>query len=285
MKKLVFLAAAAAALLVVSCQKNVSADLKEDVDSLTYELGVAQADGLKQYMTFQLGVDSTQIDEFLRGVQEGALNEPSAKEDAYRKGLDVGKQVQQMIKGLTQEVYGNDSTKTLNVNNLLAGLIDGLKGNANMSAQEAMESFEARLAPIKEQNLLSEFGENKKAGEEYLAKNAKAEGVTTLPSCVQYKVIEAGKGVLPTDSSKVEVKYEGKLIDGTVFDSNLEREQPFVIDLKAPHVIPGWVEVLKIMPLGAKWEVTIPQEQAYGKQNMGQIKPFSTLIFTIERQK
>ena len=285
MKKLVFLAAAAAALLVVSCQKNVSADLKEDVDSLTYELGVAQADGLKQYMTFQLGVDSTQIDEFLRGVQEGALNEPSAKEDAYRKGLDVGKQVQQMIKGLTQEVYGNDSTKTLNVNNLLAGLIDGLKGNANMSAQEAMESFEARLAPIKEQNLLSEFGENKKAGEEYLAKNAKAEGVTTLPSGVQYKVIEAGKGVLPTDSSKVEVKYEGKLIDGTVFDSNLEREQPFVIDLKAPHVIPGWVEVLKIMPLGAKWEVTIPQEQAYGKQNMGQIKPFSTLIFTIERQK
>ena len=285
MKKLVFLAAAAAALLVVSCQKNVSADLKEDVDSLTYELGVAQADGLKQYMTFQLGVDSTQIDEFLRGVQEGALNEPSAKEDAYRKGLDVGKQVQQMIKGLTQEVYGNDSTKTLNVNNLLAGLIDGLKGNANMSAQEAMESFEARLAPIKEQNLLSEFGENKKAGEEYLAKNAKAEGVTTLPSGVQYKVIEAGKGVLPTDSSKVEVKYEGKLIDGTVFDSKLEREQPFVIDLKAPHVIPGWVEVLKIMPLGAKWEVTIPQEQAYGKQNMGQIKPFSTLIFTIERQK
>ena len=285
MKKLVFLAAAAAALLVVSCQKNVSADLKEDVDSLTYELGVAQADGLKQYMTFQLGVDSTQLDEFLRGVQEGALNEPSAKEDAYRKGLEVGKQVQQMIKGLTQEVYGNDSTKTLNVNNLLAGLIDGLKGTASMSTQEAMESFEARLAPIKEQNLLNEFGENKKAGEEYLAKNAKAEGVTTLASGVQYKVIEAGKGVLPTDSSKVEVKYEGKLIDGTVFDSNLDREQPFVVDLKAPHVIPGWVEVLKIMPLGAKWEVTIPQEQAYGKQNMGQIKPFSTLIFTIERQK
>lgn len=285
MKKMMFLAAAAAAMLVTSCQKNVQADLKEDVDSLTYELGVGQADGLKQYMTFQLGVDSTQIDEFIRGMQEGALNDADPKQNAYLKGLEVGKQVQQMIKGLTSEVYGNDSTKTLNINNLLAGLTAGLRGEATMTSQEALESFEKRLQPIKEQNLLSQYGENKKAGEDYLAKNAKAEGVTVLPSGVQYKVITEGKGALPTDSTKVEVKYEGKLIDGTVFDSNLDRDQPFVVDLKTPRVIEGWTEVLKIMPVGAKWEVTIPQEKAYGSQNMGQIQPFSTLIFTIERQK
>lgn len=285
MKKIMFLAAAVVAMMVASCTKNVQADLKEDVDSLTYELGVGQADGLKQYMQFQLGVDSTQIDEFIRGMQEGALNDADPKQNAYLKGLEVGKQVQQMIKGLSSEVYGNDSTKTLNVNNLLAGLVAGLKGEATMTSQEALESFEKRLQPIKEQNLLQQFGDNKKAGEDYLAKNAKAEGVKVLEGGVQYKVLTEGKGALPTDSSKVEVKYEGKLIDGTVFDSNYDREQPFVVDLKTPHVIPGWVDVLKVMPVGAKWEVTIPQERAYGAQNMGQIKPFSTLIFTIERQK
>lgn len=285
MKKLMFLAAAVAAMMVASCTKNVQADLKADVDSLTYDLGVGQADGLKQYMTMQLGVDSTQLDEFIRGMQEGALNDADPKQNAYLKGLEVGKQVQQMIKGLTQEVYGNDSTKTLNVNNLLAGLTDGLKGTAKMTSQQALESFENRLQPLKEKSMLEQYGDNKKAGEDYLAKNAKAEGVTTLKSGVQYKVLTPGAGPLPTDSTKVEVKYEGKLIDGTVFDSNLEREQPFTVDLKTPHVIEGWVEVLKLMPVGAKWEVAIPQDKAYGSQNMGQIKPFSTLIFTIERQK
>lgn len=285
MKKMMFLAAAVAAMMVTSCQKNVQADLKEDVDSLTYELGVGQADGLKQYMTMQLGVDSTQIDEFIRGMQEGALNEQDAKQNAYLKGLEVGKQVQQMIKGLTSEVYGNDSTKTLNINNLLAGLTDGLKGKATMTSEEALKKFEERLKPLKEKSMEAQYGDNKKAGEDYLAKNAKAEGVVTLPSGLQYKVLTEGKGALPTDSSKVEVKYEGKLIDGTVFDSNYDREQPFIVDLRAPRVIEGWTEILKLMPAGSKWEVTIPQELAYGAQDMGQIKPFSTLIFTIERTK
>ena len=103
-----------------------------------------------------------------------------------------------------------------------------------------------------------------------------------LPSGVQYKVLVEGKGALPTDTTKVSVNYEGKLIDGTVFDSSYQRNMPMTIDLAQPHVIPGWVEVLKRMPAGSKWEVTIPADQAYGSQDMGQIKPFSTLIFTIE---
>jgi FKBP-type peptidyl-prolyl cis-trans isomerase len=80
----------------------------------------------------------------------------------------------------------------------------------------------------------------------------------------------------------VKVNYEGKLIDGTVFDSSYTRNEPFTVDLGHPSVIKGWIEVLKMMPAGSKWEVTIPQELGYGAQNMGQIKPFSTLIFTIE---
>jgi FKBP-type peptidyl-prolyl cis-trans isomerase len=106
--------------------------------------------------------------------------------------------------------------------------------------------------------------------------------VQTTASGLQYKVLVAGDGALPTDTSTVQVNYEGKLIDGTVFDSSYERNQPFSVDMAQPRVIEGWVEALKLMPAGSKWEITIPQELGYGSQNMGQIKPFSTLIFTVE---
>jgi FKBP-type peptidyl-prolyl cis-trans isomerase len=83
----------------------------------------------------------------------------------------------------------------------------------------------------------------------------------------------------------VKCQYEGRLIDGTVFDSSYKRNEPFEVNLAQPLVIKGWVEVLKLMPAGSKWEVYIPQEQGYGSQDMGDIKPYSTLIFTIETLK
>lgn len=282
MKKIAFVAAVAAVALSSCGGGEVKPDFKDEVDSLTYELGVAQSEGLKQYMTMQLSVDSTQLDEFIKGVKEGALNDADPKKDAFYKGIDVGKQLQQMSKGLGNQVYGDDSTKTISVNNLLAGIVAGLKGTANETSEEAGQKFEALLEPIRAKNLEKEFGDNKKAGEKYLAENAKKEGVVTLPSGVQYKVLTKGTGALPTDSSVVKVNYEGKLIDGTKFDSSYDRNQPLEVNMATPRVIPGWVEVLKLMPAGSVWEVTIPQEQAYGMQNQGQIKPFSTLIFKME---
>ena len=215
-------------------------------------------------------------------MKEGTLNESDPKKDAFYKGIEVGKQIQQMNKGLTNQVYGDDSTKSVKVGNLLAGIIAGLKGTANETAEVAGQKFEALLEPIRTKNLEKEFGDNKKAGEKYLADNAKKEGVVTLPSGVQYKILTKGTGALPTDSSVVKVNYEGKLIDGTKFDSSYDRNQPLEVNMATPRVIPGWVEVLKLMPAGSVWEVTIPQEQAYGTQNQGQIKPFSTLIFKME---
>ena len=282
MKKIAFLAAVAAVALYSWGGSEVKPEFKDEVDSLAYELGVAQSEGLKQYMSMQLGVDSTQMDEFIKGMKEGALNESDPKKDAFYKGIEVGKQIQQMNKGLTNQVYGDDSTKSVKVGNLLAGIIAGLNGTANETAEVAGQKFEALLEPIRTKNLEKEFGDNKKAGEKYLADNAKKEGVVTLPSGVQYKVLTKGTGALPTDSSVVKVNYEGKLIDGTKFDSSYDRNQPLEVNMATPRVIPGWVEVLKLMPAGSVWEVTIPQEQAYGSQNQGQIKPFSTLIFKME---
>ena len=284
MKKMMMMAAAVAmtAITMISCDKNASATLKDGVDSLAYDCGVFQSEGLKQYLTMQLGIDSAYIDDFIKGMKEGAMNEADPKKEAYLSGLAIGKDIQGMAKNLTQQVYGDDSTKSVNVKVLIAGFEAGLKNKDGRTAEEAYNDFNAKLQPVREAQLLKDFGDNKKAGEEYLAKNKKKEGVKVTKSGLQYKVLVEGDGALPTDSSTLKVNYEGKLIDGTVFDSSYERNMPFEINMRMPGVIEGWVEALKMMPAGSKWEVTIPQNLAYGAQNQGPIKPFSTLIFTIE---
>ena len=284
MKKMMMMAAAVAmtAIAMVSCDNNGSATLKDGVDSLAYDCGVFQSEGLKQYMTMQLGIDSAYIDDFIKGMKEGAMNEADPKKEAYLSGLAIGKDIQGMAKNLTQQVYGDDSTKSVNVKVLIAGFEAGLKNKDGRTAEEAYNDFNAKLQPVREAQLLKDFGDNKKAGEQYLAKNKKKEGVKVTKSGLQYKVLVEGDGALPTDTSTLKVNYEGKLIDGTVFDSSYERNMPFEINMRMPGVIEGWVEALKMMPAGSKWEVTIPQELAYGAQNQGPIKPFSTLIFTIE---
>ena len=107
------------------------------------------------------------------------------------------------------------------------------------------------------------------------------EGVKTTPSGLQYKIIKAGNGAIPTDSSTVKVNYKGTLIDGTQFDSSYDRNEPTTF--RADQVIKGWTEALTMMPVGSKWELYIPQELAYGAREAGpKIKPFSTLIFEVE---
>ena len=284
MKKILLLAAtvATAAMTMVSCDGAGSANLKDSVDSLAYDYGVAQSQGLKQYMSMQLGVDTIYIEEFIKGMKEGAVNELDPKKDAYMKGLNIGQQIQQMAKGLSNEVFNGDSAQSINVKTLLAGVIDGLKEKASMTPEEAFADFQARIEPIQQANLEKKYGDNKAAGEKYLAENKKKEGVKVTESGLQYMVLVEGDGALPTDTSTVQVNYEGRLIDGTVFDSSYQRNQPFSVNMQYPSVIAGWVEALKLMPAGSKWEVTIPYELAYGTRDMGQIKPFSTLIFTIE---
>ena len=123
----------------------------------------------------------------------------------------------------------------------------------------------------------------KKENDDFVKEYAKGKDVKKLPSGVVYKVLKEGKGALATDSSEVTFKYEGKTIDGKVFDSNMDGE---AVTATPREFIPGMGEALKNMPAGSKWEICIPQDQAYGEQGGGgRIKPFSTLIFTVEVEK
>lgn len=289
MKKFLFAAMAVVALALGSCGNSVKADLQDNIDTLAYNLGLAQSSGLKQYMQMQLRVDTTYIAEFVKGIKQGALNEPDPKDNAYHEGLKIGQQVAQMAENLSRDVYSNDTTgtQTVGVKNLLAGIVEGLEnGISQEDAQAAYDVFQALLAAIQEQNLLDQYGDVKAEGEAYLAENAKAEGVVVTESGLQYTVLEAGTGEAPADTATIEVLYEGRFVNGEVFDSNTgEGKDPLKINLRRPRVVAGFAEAVQLMPLGAKWEVTLPYDLAYGTNGQGSIKPFSTLIFTIERVK
>lgn len=284
MKKLSIVAIVAiVAAVFASCGNSApKADLKSDLDSLSYAVGMAQSQGLKEYLSERLGVDTAYMDDFIKGLVEGANSGDDKQKTAYFAGVQIGQQIgQQMVKGINNELFGADSTKTISVKNLLAGFIAGttLK-NQKMTMDQAQTIAQMKMQQIKTETMEKEFGPNKKAGEKFLADNKTKEGVQTLPSGVQYKVLKEGSGATPNDTTKVKVHYEGRLIDGTVFDSSYQRGEP--VDLYANQVIKGFTEALTHMPVGSTWEVYIPQELAYGERQAGQIKPFSALIFKIE---
>ena len=285
MKKFTFAAIALIAALAASfssCGNSPKANLKNDIDTVSYTIGMSQTQGLKEYLVNQLGVDTTYMDAFIKGLNEGAKAGDDKKTAAYYAGIQIGQQISnQMIKGLNRELFGEDSTKTVSMKNFLAGFIAGTTGkNQIMTIEQANEIAQAKVQAIKAREAEKQYGDNKAAGEKFLAENAKKEGVKVLPSGVQYKVIKEGSGEIPADSSTVVVNYEGKTIDGKVFDSSYDRKEP--VTFPANRVIKGWTEALVHMPVGSIWEVYIPQELAYGERSTGQFEPFSALIFKIE---
>ncbi len=285
MKKFTFAAlAAVSAVMMYACGNGTpKANLKSDVDTVSYAIGMAQTQGLKDYLVGRLGVDTAYMDDFIKGLNEGANAGDDKKKAAYYAGIQIGQQISnQMVKGINHELFGDDSTKTISLKNFMAGFVAGTTGKGGlMTVDSAAQVAQEMMRAIKAKNLEKEFGGNKADGEKFLAENAKKEGVKVLPSGVQYKVIKEGTGAMPKDTSLVKVHYEGKTIDGKVFDSSYKRNEP--ADFRANQVIKGWTDALVHMPAGSIWEVYIPQDLAYGERQQGtDIKPFSTLIFKIE---
>ena len=282
MKKLLFVAAMAiSAAFFTGCGNSTpKANLKSDVDTLSYVFGMARTQGLKEYLS-QTGVDTTYMADFIKGLNEGANSGDDKKKAAYYAGIQIGQQIaNQWVSGMNRELFGDDSTKTISLKNLMAGFVSGINNNGLMTVDSAQQVAQVMMQSIKAKELEKTYGSNKEAGEKFLAANKTKEGVKTLPSGVQYKVIKEGNGPIPADTSLVKVHYEGKTVEGKVFDSSYERGEP--VNLRCNQTIKGWTDAMVHMPAGSVWEVYIPQDLAYGEREQGDIKPFSTLIFKIE---
>lgn len=282
MKKTFFLMAVAIMAVLASCQTAPKANITDKVDTLSYSMGIAQTHGLKEYLVNRMGMDTAYMDNFVKGVLDGVKAGDNAKQNAYLSGVQIGQQVaNQIIPGVSREAFGNDSTKTLNVNNFLAGFIAGTTGKGmTMDVVEAQSTAQRLMEEFHKESLMVEFGENKAAGEAFMDSIAKVPGVVKTESGLCYRIITEGKGEIPAKTDKVKVNYRGTLIDGTEFDSSYKRNDPTTF--RANQVIAGWTEALTMMPVGSRWELFIPQDLAYGERNQGQIKPFSTLVFDVD---
>lgn len=185
---------------------------------------------------------------------------------SYALGLSIGNN------------FENSGIKNLQVEDFVKGLTDVLSGHQPaITYDEAKEVINNYFMKLQKERLEI----NKKAGEEFLNINRHKAGVVELPSGLQYEVLKNGTGAKPTAGDKVKCHYHGTLINGTVFDSSVQRGEPAVFGVS--QVIPGWVEALQLMPVGSKWRLFIPSNLAYGENGAGNlIEPNSTLIFDVE---
>lgn len=191
---------------------------------------------------------------------------------SYSIGLEMGSGMKQQKLDIDPEL-------------VISGLRDGFSGKKGLlteaEVKEVMEVFEKELEARMAKESQELPGKNKKEGEAFLAENKKKEGVKTLPSGLQYKVVREGTGALPKMDDKVSTHYRGTLIDGTEFDSSYSRNEPSSFTLR--QVIKGWQEALQLMKAGSKWQLFIPSNLAYAEQGAGRtIGPNATLIFDIE---
>lgn len=251
-------------------------------DSIAYLFGSYQSNGLKGYLASQLKVDTTKyMNEFCKGLLDRVNIDPKDESsNAYQAGSQIGNQIENMATSLSKDYYAADTGKTIAPSIIAKAILASLMGKSEYKVEEAQTLFQKAMKTRQAANKEKLYGPNRAAGIKWLAENAKKEGVVVLPSGLQYKVITKGTGEIPTANQKVKVNYEGKLIDGTVFDSSYKRKQPTTFGVG--QVIKGWKEALCKMPVGSKWEIYIPQELGYGDSDSGQIKPYSALSFTVE---
>lgn len=258
--------------------KVEAVQLKTASDSLSYSAGMVRTNGLIPYLQQSFNVDTAYMDDFIKGYKHAMKKGFSEENKAYFAGEQIAQMVSlRMLPFLKSEFEGRKDSVDANMFNL--GFIAALKNDSTlMTSEKAKEYFEAMFKIAVEATNEA----TKKAGEDFLAANKQKPGVVTLPSGLQYKVLVKGTGEVPTERDEVTVKYEGRLIDGTVFDSSYERKDQ-TNTFRPSQVIKGWSEALLMMPVGSKWELYIPYNLAYGERGAGsKIKPYSALVFTVE---
>lgn len=236
-------------------------------DSVNYAFGYLNGNEVSMYV-FALDSTGEMKKEFIANINKG-LKSNVKNPQLVNMGEQIGKSIKE------QEPHGliGESSLATDFELIKQGFINGLLGDTVMTGDVAGEYIQNTMNTIK-------YGDTKTQGEQFLAENGLKEGVITTASGLQYEVIKMGKGQKPVATDKVKVHYHGTLIDGTVFDSSVDRGEPIVFGLN--QVIKGWTEGVQLMPVGSKFRFYIPQELGYGAQQAGSIPPYSTLIFEVE---
>lgn len=268
------------ALALVAGASSFAQRLVTSTDSVSYAGGMAITNGLVPFL-LQQNVDTTLMADFVRGFMEAVKVGDDPKQKAYMVGMNIAQQVnERMLPGIKKEFEGTPDSIITSL--FYRGFADAMLKDTTHFTQAAAESYftakQQADKAIREEKL---YGANRDAGRKFLEDNAKQPDVVTLPSGLQYKVLVKGEGEVPQLSDKVRVHYEGRLLDGTVFDSSYKRDEPS--EFTPTQVIPGWTEALTMMPVGSKWQLYIPYELGYGERGAGNdIKPYSMLIFDVE---
>ena len=236
-------------------------------DSVNYAFGYLNGNEVSMYI-FALDSTGEMKKEFIANINVG-LKSTVKNPQLVNMGEQIGKSIKEQE---PQGLIGESSLAT-DFELIKQGFINGLLGDTVMTGDVAGEYIQNTINTIK-------YGDTKTQGEQFLAENALKEGVQVTESGLQYEVIKMGKGKKPAATDKVKVHYHGTLIDGTVFDSSVDRGEPITFGLN--QVIAGWTEGVQLMPIGSKFRFYIPQELGYGAQQAGSIPPYSTLIFEVE---
>ena len=265
---------ASASLFTVSAakkKKNVKkvtpVVLATESDSLSYAAGVHATRGLIPFIQQSYQVDTAYMADFIRGYEEAIAKANTPQGTAYIVGMQIAQMVNQRILPGTREEL-KSAKDSIDAAMFSRGFVAALANDTTLFSEKKAGEFKTQILAG--------------AGEKFLAENAKKPGVKVLPSGLQYKVIKAGQGEVPKATDEVEVIYEGRLIDGTVFDATSKHGGAKTDKFRAGNLIKGWTEALTTMPVGSKWQLYIPYKLAYGERQAGQIPPYSTLVFDLE---
>ena len=243
-------------------------------DSFSYAMGVAQSASLRQYLLMREGVDSAYLNDAVCGLMAKYNEEAVKGKVAYAAGLKIGQMnATNVIPSLNKMATGKADSAYIDRDLFVKGLGQGvLKQPTSISEEQALAIIERQTAYIRQRDSI--------ANADFLSNNKRVPGVITSKSGLQYKILKEGTGATPSDTSQVEVNYEGRLIDGTVFDSSYKRGQSATFGCN--QVIKGWTEALTMMKEGDVWELYIPYNLAYGERGNQSIPPYATLIFKVE---
>ena len=266
MKKVVYFFVAGLLLAIISCGKMADNDASLNTldDSLSYSAGVYMAQELPNIIYEELGVDSADIEDFLRGVYDAFPKSDNSKALAYSRGLGVGATAIDMLSQANKTIYRTDTLRTLCPELFIKGVIACVKGHGLMDNSEAIDCVNS-----------SRYRDE---SEKFMQMNSTREGVVSLPNGLQYKILRQGNVAIATIDDAVSCIYKGAFTNGRMFDTSHGREVEFFVK----DVIPGFSQALQIIPEGTVCKVYIPWQLGYGAQGTSRIPPYSVLVFDLE---